>query len=341
MSILKCFFERCGEDRWNITAAHSFDLQPADSTDKDFYPVRDDLIAKSPQFFGTTQSLLGQSVVPIAVHFPESNTLLRLGTGFFISCTGLLVTAAHVVMTPIQERFEGITEIEDRNWTADGFQIGVLVRTNPLTQLSGYIFCTIEWAEFLAERSDSPLPFLRSDLKLNSDIAICKVRQIAPEIAHQPLPIVQTGLVGIGMGKGKTATAVGYTGLLESASDSEGDTLIEEFPLELHVARGVIEDRFHDNAIERRSLVPGPCFSVLAKYPAGMSGSPIFDDEGIYVHGVVSSGGKDADGLEKYGIGSMLAPSTRIPIRSLNGLSLLDALNSGEHGMVRLSVPDA
>ena len=72
-----------------------------------------------------------------------------------------------------------------------------------------------------------------------------------------------------------------------------------------------------------------------------MSGSPIFDDERIYVHGVVSKGWEDGNGLMHYGFGSMLAPSMHLPIQAMNGKSLLEVLASSEHGMPRLSMPGA
>jgi len=45
-----------------------------------------------------------------------------------------------------------------------------------------------------------------------------------------------------------------------------------------------------------------------------MSGSPIFDDEMVYVHGVVSKVWVDQHGMEPYGFGSMLSHSVRLPI---------------------------
>jgi hypothetical protein len=85
----------------------------------------------------------------------------------------------------------------------------------------------------------------------------------------------------------------------------------------------------------------GPPLSASAKFSPGMSGSPIFDDERIYVHGVVSKGWEDENGLTEFGYGSMLAPSMGLAIGPLEGKSLLDLLAAGAEGMPSLSIPDA
>lgn len=72
-----------------------------------------------------------------------------------------------------------------------------------------------------------------------------------------------------------------------------------------------------------------------------MSGSPIFDDERIYVHGVVSRGWEGEDGLKDFGFGSMLAPSMDLPIKLMKGKNLIELLDSSEEGMPTLSVPRA
>src|SRR5690606_6164544 len=148
------------------------------------------------------------------------------------------------------------------------------------------------------------------ELKLNADSAICKVQQLAPDIPHQPLAIVQNGLAGTGIAVGKTATAIGYAGMQNIPLDpSNNDRMIEKPEFDLHVSTGKIIEHIPDNAISKSATSPGPCFSASMKFPPGMSGSPIFDDERIYVHGVVSKGWEGSDGLEALGYGSMLAPS--------------------------------
>ena len=81
-------------------------------------------------------------------------------------------------------------------------------------------------------------------------------------------------------------------------------------------------------------------YSAAMKFPGGMSGSPIFDDEGIYVHGVVSRGLEDKSGLASFGYGCMLAPSLALPLDAFEGKSIFDLLTEGEHGIANVSAPD-
>lgn len=72
-----------------------------------------------------------------------------------------------------------------------------------------------------------------------------------------------------------------------------------------------------------------------------MSGSPIFDDERIYVHGVVSMGWEDENGSMNYGYGSMLAQALPLPIGPLGGKSLINLMQVGGAGIPILRIPDA
>src|SRR4029077_5469071 len=114
-----------------------------------------------------------------------------------------------------------------------------------------------------------------------------------------------------------------------------------DFRFDLHVSRGEILERFPDNAANRDVSTPGACFSASLKLPGGMSGSPIFDDERIYVHGVVSKGLEDENGPTDLGYGSMLANALALPIKPLEGKSLLDLMTTGDHGIPRLRIAGA
>jgi hypothetical protein len=142
------------------------------------------------------------------------------------------------------------------------------------------------------------------------------------------------------MAVGKTATAIGYGEMRNVDLTRESDRVISgKFFFDLHASTGAILERFPDNLTERHVPTPGPCFSASLQLPAGMSGSPIFDDEGIYVHGVVSKGWVDEGGPARFGYGSMLAPSLRLPIKALGGKSLLELHRIDEHGFPKLSGP--
>lgn len=340
LELLKLHFGKSKDGRWEIAAMTGIPLKTSEDTDEAFFAIRDDLLVAQPALAGTIRFVLGQSIVPIVTHVQGESVLRCLGTGFFVSCTGLLITAAHVITDPIERQYGGIKELDELTWHARDLHIGVIIPLNPMFQGDGYIFRPIEWATFLSERADHPLPIAGVDLKLKSDIAICKVAPIAQDIPHQPLTIVQPGMAGTGMAVGKKAIAVGYGQMRDVELTRESDGVISgDFSFALHASTGVILERFPDNFTEPRVPTPGPCFSAQLRLPGGMSGSPIFDDEGIYVHGVVSKGWVDEGGVASFGYGSMLAHSLHLPIKPLGGRSLLKLHKSEEHGFPKLSGP--
>jgi hypothetical protein len=66
------------------------------------------------------------------------------------------------------------------------------------------------------------------------------------------------------------------------------------------------------------------------------SGGPIFDREGIYVHGVISKGWEGEKGPENFSFGSMLRPSMNLPISRMNGASLDDLQKRHSEGIAVL-----
>lgn len=340
IELLKVIFEHRKEGAWGISALSSLAIKPKD-TSKDFFPIADEMVMFQPSSFGPTTFFLGQSIVPIVAQVHGESVLRCIGTGFFVSCTGLLITAAHVVSDPIERQYGGITESNDLLWHAREMKLGVMIPLNPMIHGKAYLFREIEWASFLAEKADNPLPIQGINLRLTSDVAICKVASLAPEIPYQPLTIVQSGLLGTGMSVGKTATAIGYGAMRDvPLGAAENNQVIGDFPFDLHASTGNILERFPDNAISREVPTPGACFSASLSLPGGMSGSPIFDHEGIYVHGVVSKGWVDETGVSNLGFGSMLADSMRIPIRQMDNKSLFQLHAESEHGFAKLSGPD-
>jgi hypothetical protein len=335
-------FSRRNDGAWPIQSMAVIPLEAEDRQDTDFYPVREDLFTVQPNYIGTICSTMGQSIVPVVAIIPGEDLVRCLGTGFFISCTGLLITAAHVITDPIERNYGRVREIDEQNWFMGDLNLGVMIGTNPVFQPKGHLFRRIEWAGFLGTRTEHPLPIRGADLRLTSDTAICKVAPMSDGMPYQPLSIIQPGIRGVGLAVGKRAAAVGYAGMqdVELLPEKNG-VRPGDFRFNLHVSKGKVLQRFPDNAVNREVSTPGACFSASLKLPGGMSGSPIFDDEGIYVHGVVSKGLEDENGPTDLGYGSMLANSLALPIKPLEGRSLLDLMTAGEDGISRMSIPDA
>ena len=317
-------------------------LRSDGDTDTDFYRVREDLFLVQPNYLSTILSTLGQSIVPIVAIVPGENTVRCLGTGFFVSAEGLLVTAAHVVIDPIERRYGGVRQVDENNWFMGDLNLGVMIMTNPVFQPKGWVFRRIEWAGLLAEHTEHPLPIRGVDLKLTSDTAICKAATPPDNWLYQPLSIVQPGIRGVGLTVGKAATAIGYAGMRDVPLNEEQDGARSgDFQFHLHVATGNILEHFADNTNNRRVPTPGACFSASLKLPGGMSGSPIFDDERFYVHGVVSKGWEDEAGPINHGYGSMLAHSLPLPIKPLSDRSLLDLIKERGNGIPIIGIPGA
>jgi hypothetical protein len=277
----------------------------------------------------------------VVANVKGESTLRCVGTGFFVSCTGLLITAAHVITDPIERKYGRTTELDDLIFHANELSFGVLVPNNPIFQVPGYSFYSFEWSLFLAERRLNPLPIADLDLKLTSDIAICKVPLREGGLPHQPLTIIRRGIVGTGMCVGSAAHAIGYVGMSDFDIEvNEYEQILGHKKFHLHGSVGNIIEQFPDNLEKKEVSTPGPCFSFGAKIPGGMSGGPIFDREGIYVHGVVSKGWEDETGPIDFSFGSMLRPSMGLPISRMNGVSLAELQEKHNEGMGIMHGPD-
>jgi Trypsin-like peptidase domain len=342
LQILFTRFEANGANRPSISHIGPLPLIRDKNVATGIHVVEDQIFHLQPSFISTTHSALGQSVVPIVAMVGGESVIRCLGTGFFISANGLLLTAAHVITDPIERSYGSVVQQDELRWAIGNMKIGVMIATNPIFGQKGWNFYEIEWAEFLAEHSEMPLPWMKRELRLKSDIAICKVQERPPGQLHQPLPLVQPGLRGIGLQVGKRATAIGYADMFDTDVTHGGnDAVLGDFNFSPSVSIGQVLERFPENSINKKVRTPGPCFSASLKLPPGMSGSPIFDDECMYVHGVVSSGLEDQDGIADLGFGSMIEKSFNLPIQHLENATLQTLLRSDESGMLRLNIPDA
>ena len=134
--------------------------------------------------------------------------------------------------------------------------------------------------------------------------------------------------------------SIGYGAMERIQLRNESGRLIpESLPFDMHVSGGRVLAHYPDNSIKKNVPSPGSCFSASLRLPFGMSGSPIFDDEGVYVHGVVSTGWHLDAGAEPLGFGSMLAASLEVPIGPVNNKTLTELHSMEEHGFPKLFGP--
>lgn len=328
-----------GEGCWTISSILPLKLRSR-SGSLDFYEVEDDVILETAFTISSTSFILGQSIVPVVARVAGEERLRCLGTGFFVSCTGILITAAHVISAPLEQRYGKAECKSDGGFDFGEVALGVMIPVVSAEFGRGFLFRQLEWASFLSEDDGRPSIIRGPSLRLAYDVAICKVPMVAADTPYQPLLIVQPGLEGVGMAVGKNATAIGFGAMsdINFSADSgrKGSAL---FPFDLHVSQGVILENFPNNAALKSVRTPGACFSASLKIPPGMSGSPIFDSEGIYVHGVVSSGWEDESGLASLGYGSMLAAAFSWPVGPLGGKTLQELHRSPTQGFPKLRGP--
>jgi Trypsin-like peptidase domain len=342
MKILKIFWEQ-RPDGYAIADMKGLDLLGPARAGQDFFDIEDDIVlTHTPPIGGTVRSVLGESVVPVVAVVGGEGKVRCIGTAFFISCTGLVATAAHVIADPIERKYGNVEQIAGQVIETKGMNFGVLVRNNPLFQIPGYVFYPFEWSMLIAEERAALFSYRGVDIKINYDVAICKVpaRQ-ATKYPHQPLTIVQSGLIGAGMQVGSKAHALGYSGMadFEMNVNRAGQIAPVDDPFLLHGSVGKIIEFFPDNFSKRDVSTPGPCFSFGARVLGGMSGAPIFDREGVYVHGVASKGWENEQGPENFSFGCMLRPIMGLPIARMAGKSLDQMQRENKEGIAVMFGP--
>ena len=113
-----------------------------------------------------------------------------------------------------------------------------------------------------------------------------------------------------------------------------GAMSIKEFPADLYVSIGAVNEVFPQNHTERNVSTPGPCFDFQAKIPGKMSGAPVFGGGGAVVRGVVS---KSFSG-DRQAYGVMLGPAMELPLDEpqTRGRTLRSLMQMGNEGCAQV-----
>jgi hypothetical protein len=340
VGVLKTIWRRDDAGKWCVHGAHPIDLKPRKGDDANCFrldntfnimtdrpgPIFKDLFAT----FGSAEFLLRQSVVPV-VAWNDGDAVMRcIGTGFFISASGLMLTAGHVMRDPVDEKYASLTLIEERAYQIGaGLHLGILLPVNPAMRNAPFdipdelraartLICPIEWAQHWGHTVDTPLFDRDPDFKLDLDIAVCKVKENPLGGAYQPLNIGPHSLI-----VGDRAVAIGYARMenIPLRSDQPVDP-------ELMISVGRVTRIYPDNITEKLTPTPGPCFDFDAHIPGKMSGGPILVGSGILAKGVVSRSWQD----EKFATGCLIAPIMSIALAAVRK-SLLELMMTGNEGM--------
>lgn len=347
LGILKSIWKQDPSGRWVVHDMQGIDLKPREGFSPDYFKVQDEmhLLTQHPgdifqnifSSFGMTEFLVRQSIVPIVAWNDGDKEMRCIGTGFFISASGLLMTAAHVLRDPVDENYTTITEVAKNTFRLDdSLRFGIMLPANPAMKNAPPFFgvpleireanwfvAPFEWAFHWGKEIESPLMHKKSEFQLGLDVAICKVR-ISPVLggSYQPLNIGQHSL-----NIGDRAVAIGYAEMKNVSFDNNDD-----YQPELVVSVGSVTNIFPDNITERQTTTLGPCFEFDASIPGKMSGAPILVGSGILTKGVVSRSWQG----ERLASGCLIAPIMGLPLDRYDGKSLVDLMKQGNEGIAHI-----
>ena len=341
IGILKTIWRK---DETGIWAGHDLkgiDLKPREGFTKDYFKIKNEinLMTQSPgpimnnlfATFGTTEFLVRQSIVPIVAWNDGDEEMRCIGTGFFISASGFLLTAAHVIRDPVDENYTSLTQIDSNSGRLGGnLRYGVLLPANPAMkgapflkpspiQDAKWFMCPFEWTQHWGRDVESPFPHKKPEFKLDIDIAVCKVREHPLIGPYQPLNI---GLHNLRLND--RAVAIGYPEMRNIRLGGD------DYQPELVVSVGSVTAIYHDNVTERQNSTDGPNFEFNAKIPGKMSGSPILVGGGIITKGVVS---RSLGSNDNHASGCLVASMMNLPL--IDKKSLLDLMRDGKEGIAQ------
>jgi hypothetical protein len=340
IGVLKSIWKKNEAGRWAGHDLKGIDLNPREGFSKDYFKIKSEvsLLTQSPgpimgnlfATFGTTEFLVRQSIVPVVAWNDGDEEIRCIGTGFFISASGLLMTAAHVLRDPVDEDYTSVTEVgQHAHKLDDGLHFGILLPANPAMKnapfdihpamrAAKWFMCPFEWAYHWGKDVESPLLHKKPEFKPDLDIAVCKVREQSAIGPYQPLNI---GLYNLKLGD--RAVAIGYPEM-RNIRLGGGD----DYQPELVVSVGSVTTIHPDNITEKQSATPGPNFEFNAKIPGKMSGSPILVGGGIITKGIVSRSLGSAD---NHASGCLIAPMLNLPL--IGDKSLLELMKGGNEGI--------
>ena len=339
IGILKTIWMKNEAGVWISHGLKGIDLKPRQGFTKDYFKIENEmtLMTQNPgpvmnnlfATFGTTEFLVRQSIVPIVAWNDGDEEIRCIGTGFFISASGLLLTAAHVIRDPVDENYTSITQV-DKNSSRLGVNLryGILLPANPAMkgapflkpspiQEAKWFMCPFEWAQHWGREVESPLLHRKPEFKLDLDIAVCKVREHPLIGPFQPLNIGQHTLA-----LNDRAVAIGYPEMRNIKLERD------DYQPELVVSVGSVTAIYPDNVTEKKNSTDGPNFEFNAKIPGKMSGSPVLVGGGIITKGVVS---RSLGSNDNHATGCLIAPMMDLPL--INQKSLLDLMRDKKDGI--------
>lgn len=341
ISILKSLWARTRTREWAVSDLKELKLAPKHGCSSDYFSIdsKFELMTNNASgmslhqvfsSFGSTEFLLRQSIVPVVAWCEGDDFIRTVGTASLISCTGYVLTAAHVLLDPFEAGY-GAHRSGDGIEYEDTLNFGVIIPIRNLPGPIGAIFAPFSKLWCWGRWRDSPLIHESSRFEPTTDIAICKIPELPCDGAHQPLAMSLNPFQ-----RNEWAYSIGYAEMAPIPLIYKNDRpRIGDFSASLYVSVGRVNDLYPLNHIEREVPTPGPCFDFLAKVPGKMSGAPIFGGGGAVIRGVVSRSFQD----ERHAFGSMLGPAMDLPIDEPNavGRTLRSLMEAGTEGIARIT----
>lgn len=343
IGILKSIWKKNEAGAWASYDLKGIDLKPQEGFSRDYFKIKNEvsLMTQRPgpimsnffATFGTTEFLVRQSIVPIVAWNDGDEEIRCIGTGFFISASGLLMTAAHVIRDPVDENYTSVTHVDKNSHKlGENLRFGVLLPANPamrnapfeihpVIREAKWFMCPFEWSYHWGKDVESPLLHKKTEFIPDLDVAVCKVGEHPVIGPYQPLNI---GLYNLKLGD--RAVAIGYP-KMRNIRLGGGD----DYQPELVVSVGSVTTIHPDNITEKKSSTPGPNFEFDARIPGKMSGSPILVGGGVITKGVVS---RSLGSNENHASGCLIAPMMTLPL--VGGKSLIDLMNGGNEGIAKI-----
>ncbi|MBW8298559.1 MAG: serine protease [Hydrogenophaga sp.] len=340
LTIMKSVWAKDENGRWGITDLKGLTLKSEAPDNERYFLLRGDVelmterpnrqFADALSLFGTTEYLMQQSIVPVVAWIEGEKSIRCIGTASVISCTGYLITAAHVLLDPVEAGY-GATCVRGQIRHRDDLNFGVMIPymapaggTKLVKALRFFPFQKM-WA--WGSWKQSPLFHEGDRFEYLTDLAVCKVPEMPNGQAHQPLNMSLNPFV-----PGEEAYSLGYAEMPDIPIDPKTDRIADSsFRFNIYVTAGNILQMFPQNHVEREVSTPGPCFDFNARVPGKMSGAPVFGAQGAVIRGVVS---RSFSG-EEHAYGSMLGPAMQLPMDEpeVAGRSLRRLLEDGNEGM--------
>jgi hypothetical protein len=142
IGISKSIWKKSEVGVWASHDLKGIDLKPRAGFSKDYFKIENEvnLMTQAPgpimsnffATFGTTECLVRQSIVPIVAWNDGDEEIRCIGTGFFISASGLLMTAAHVLRDPVDENYTSVTHVgQNAHKLSEDLRFGIWLPANP------------------------------------------------------------------------------------------------------------------------------------------------------------------------------------------------------------------